>query len=96
MIEVHARRSEHLSSIADALGRIAHERAHIDEETRRVTVGVDSDGGVLTAALRSVEETGVQVDDIALRQPTLDEVFLALTGAPIDTDDLTPAARRAA
>jgi ABC-2 type transport system ATP-binding protein len=96
VIEVHARRSEHLSSIADALGRIAHERAHIDEETRRVTVGVDSDGGVLTAALRSVEEAGVQVDDIALRQPTLDEVFLTLTGALTDTDELDPAARRAA
>jgi len=32
-------------------------------------------------ALRAVQETGVELDDIALRQPTLDEVFLALTGS---------------
>ena len=32
------------------------------------------------AALRSLDAAGVEVDDIALRQPTLDEVFLALTG----------------
>ena len=36
--------------------------------------------GPLVAAVRSVEASGVEIDDIALRQPTLDEVFLALTG----------------
>ena len=29
----------------------------------------------------------VEVDDIGLRRPTLDEVFLTLTGAPVDADD---------
>jgi ABC-2 type transport system ATP-binding protein len=42
-------------------------------------------------ALRAVEEAGVEVEDIALRQPRLDEVFLALTGQP---DDVAAAAHR--
>ena len=39
------------------------------------------------AALSSLDAAGVEVDDIALRQPTLDEVFLALTGRPQPTTD---------
>ena len=87
VIEVHARRREQLATIAEALGRLDHGGAQIDEATRRVTVGVDSARDSLTAALGSVEAAGVEIDDIALRQPTLDEVFLALTGQPIDSDD---------
>jgi ABC-2 type transport system ATP-binding protein len=80
VIEVHARRRDDLTALADALGAIDGGRATVDEATRRVTVGVDSDGTPLVAAVRSVEAAGVEIDDIALRQPTLDEVFLALTG----------------
>jgi ABC-2 type transport system ATP-binding protein len=96
VIEVHARRSDHLGTIADTLGRLVHGQAQIDTATRRVTVGVSATGDGLTAALRSVEAAGVEIDDIALRQPTLDEVFLALTGQPIDTDDTSRASERAA
>ena len=52
----------------------------MDEATRRVTVGVDADGTPLVTALRSVAAAGVEIEDIAFRRPTLDEVFLALTG----------------
>ena len=34
----------------------------------------------LGRVLRALEEEGVEPDDVALRRPTLDEVFLALTG----------------
>ncbi len=80
VIEVHARRRADLAALADALGAIDGGRAAVDEATRRVTVGADSHGAPLVAAVRSVEAAGVEIDDIALRQPTLDEVFLALTG----------------
>jgi ABC-2 type transport system ATP-binding protein len=38
-------------------------------------------------ALRSVEASGVEIEDIALRQPNLDEVFLALTGEQVTETD---------
>ncbi len=36
------------------------------------------------SALRSIEGAGIAVEDIAMRQPNLDEVFLALTGHPTE------------
>ena len=81
MIEVHARRRDDLADGRRPLSTGSPAaRLPIDEATRRVTVGVDSDRAPLVSALRSVEAAGVEIDDIAMRQPTLDEVFLALTG----------------
>jgi ABC-2 type transport system ATP-binding protein len=37
---------------------------------------------MLTRAVRELDAAGVEVDDIGFRRPTLDEVFLALTGKP--------------
>jgi ABC-2 type transport system ATP-binding protein len=87
VIEVHTHDRRRLATIAEALGRLDHGRAHIDEATRHVTVRADAAGDGLIGALRAVEAAGVEVDDIALRQPTLDEVFLALTGRQAAHDD---------
>jgi ABC-2 type transport system ATP-binding protein len=87
VIELHARRHDDLSTVAEALRRLGHGDVQIDRATRRLSVGVDSGGDGLMKALRSVEATGVELNDIALRQPNLDEVFLALTGAPIAGSD---------
>jgi ABC-2 type transport system ATP-binding protein len=87
VIEVHARRRDDLAKIAELLGRLDQGKTQIDEATRRVTLGVDHEGDELMAAMRSVKAAGIEFEDIALRQPTLDEVFLALTGQPIENDD---------
>jgi ABC-2 type transport system ATP-binding protein len=93
VIEVHARFRDQLATVAQALDRLGEGTPQIDEATRRVTVGVRGRNGLLTAA-RTLELLDVEVDDIALRQPTLDEVFLALTGHHADTTD--QASQRAA
>jgi ABC-2 type transport system ATP-binding protein len=76
VIELHVRNAADLERIPALLGR----PAHTDEATRRVTVQVDHGREQLTSVLRSVDAAGIEVDDISLRQPNLDEVFLALTG----------------
>ena len=38
-------------------------------------------------ALRVLDQEGIAVEDISLRRPTLDEVFLALAGKPAQTTD---------
>lgn len=58
--------------------------AHVDEDDRRVSVAVASHDGVLTRAIRELDSAGVHVDDIGFRRPTLDEVFLSLTGRPAE------------
>jgi ABC-2 type transport system ATP-binding protein len=85
VVEVHARRREKLATVAQALARLDVGSPQIDEATRCVTVGVAGRDGLI-AAMRSLESRQIEVDDIALRQPTLDEVFLALTGHHADTD----------
>ncbi|RYJ00888.1 MAG: ATP-binding cassette domain-containing protein [Actinomycetales bacterium] len=64
-----------LDSVARALG------APADPETRRVTVEAGERGGTATllAVVRALDATGLEVDDVLLRRPTLDEVFLHLT-----------------
>ncbi|MGA9161051.1 MAG: ATP-binding cassette domain-containing protein [Actinomycetota bacterium] len=92
VIEVHVRDRDDLATVAAALARLDHAEPQIDEATGRVSVGVESGGDGLMDGLRVLEAVGVQIDDIALRQPKLDEVFLALTGQPIEDGSAQPAA----
>jgi ABC-2 type transport system ATP-binding protein len=91
VVEVHVRDREHLADVARALARIGTGEPQTDEATRRVSVAVEGGTERLTKALRPLEKLGVALDDVALRQPKLDEVFLALTGKALpeqesDTD----------
>ena len=56
----------------------------VDPATRRVTVPVVGGRQAINDAVRALDVLGLEVGDIALRRPTLDEVFLTLTGAPVD------------
>jgi ABC-type multidrug transport system ATPase subunit len=80
VVEVHARRTDDLAAIAAALGRLGE--AQVEDATRRVVAPVDRVHAPLTAALHALEDAGVEIADVTVRQPTLDEVFLALTGEP--------------
>ena len=52
----------------------------VDENTRRITAPVRGGAGVLVDALRQLDAAEIAVLDVALRRPTLDDVFLTLTG----------------
>ncbi len=52
-----------------------------------MTVGVRHRGGAIVDAVRRLDDAQVGVEDIALRRPTLDDVFLALTGHAAEADD---------
>ena len=56
----------------------------VNAEARRLSVGVTSHGALMTRAIRELDASGVEVDDIGFRRPTLDEVFLVLTGKPAE------------
>jgi ABC-2 type transport system ATP-binding protein len=90
VVEVHARDSRDLPRLVQLLGALDHGSVEVDEPTRRVSVRVDSGGAGLMRAIQSVNAAGLEVEDIGLRQPNLDEVFLALTGRP--AEDHTQAA----
>jgi ABC-2 type transport system ATP-binding protein len=89
VIEVHVRRREDLDKVGAALRGLDHGEAQIDGATRRVRVGVEAGTDRLMAAMRSLEALGVEIEDMALRHPKLDEVFLAVTGQALgdEVDD---------
>jgi ABC-2 type transport system ATP-binding protein len=84
VVEVHVTHAADLPCVGAMLGRLHDGAVCTDHASRRVTVSVDSGSDGLLSALRCIEEAGVALDDIAMRQPNLDEVFLALTGRPTD------------
>jgi oleandomycin transport system ATP-binding protein len=59
-----------------------------DVEGQLVTAQV-SDPAVLPAVVRRLDEAGVTVTELALRTSSLNEVFLSLTGQPVEDDDET-------
>jgi ABC-2 type transport system ATP-binding protein len=93
VIEARVPESGDLEAVAGALSGAVDGEAHIDATTRRVTVPADGTAALM-AGLRALDAAGLELDDIGLRRPTLDEVFLSLTGrSPADADATPEAAR---
>jgi ABC-2 type transport system ATP-binding protein len=65
-------------------------------EDRLVKVGVRERTGAIVEAVHRLSDAGVGVDDLALRRPTLDDVFLALTGHGAEEDSQDQDLERAA
>ena len=82
VIEVRPRRAADLPALAQALAAVGSDEPRIDPATNRVTVPVAGGPSAITAAVQALGGLDVEVDDLGLRRPTLDEVFLTLTGAP--------------
>jgi ABC-2 type transport system ATP-binding protein len=61
----------------------------VEEPIRTVTVSVDAGAKALVQALRKLDAQHLALQDVALRRPTLDDVFLALTGRATATDEET-------
>jgi ABC-2 type transport system ATP-binding protein len=52
----------------------------VDDHMRRITVPARGGARSLVQVVRDLDEARIAIDDIALRRPTLDDVFLTLTG----------------
>ncbi|MCR3752463.1 ABC-2 type transport system ATP-binding protein [Lentzea californiensis] len=75
-IEVVVRNADELPLVADVLGP----DAEVDPDTFRVSAAVADRVAALTRVTSALAARGVEAEDIALRRPTLDDVFLAITG----------------
>ncbi|MFJ5105352.1 ATP-binding cassette domain-containing protein [Streptomyces sp. NPDC088554] len=59
----------------------------IDDHTRKLTVPVTGGAKLLAEIIRELDTQGVEIDDIGLRRPTLDDVFISLTGHAAEIAD---------
>ncbi|MCO1658454.1 ATP-binding cassette domain-containing protein [Pseudonocardia humida] len=78
-IEVVVRRPDDLPAAAAAVSRVAGSDAEVDTDLRRVSAPVADRMAALGATLSALAEADVAAEDLAVRRPTLDEVFLHLT-----------------
>jgi ABC-2 type transport system ATP-binding protein len=69
-----------MSAAADLLAASGKGSVTVEEHTRRLTVPVTGGAKLLAEIIRELDLRGIEIDDIGLRRPTLDDVFLSLTG----------------
>jgi ABC-2 type transport system ATP-binding protein len=85
-IDVVVRGADELTAAAGIVGRVAGAAVEVDADTRRISAPVHQRVATLTEVVRALDDAGVAAEDIALRRPTLDEVFLRLTGHHADQE----------
>jgi ABC-2 type transport system ATP-binding protein len=69
-----------LPDLAERLRALGVDEPRFDEQIRQLTLPVAGGAEVLAEALRRLEGSGVEIVDVGLRRPDLDDVFLTLTG----------------
>ena len=76
-----------VGAAAEAVKNIGTEAPTIDVESGRVRLPVANPVGVITEAVRSLDRQQIKLRDLAITRPTLDDVFLTLTGKEIERED---------
>jgi ABC-2 type transport system ATP-binding protein len=79
-IDIVLRNTDDLARTAALIKRIAGAEASVNQDTRQVSAPVQDRVAVLTEMVRALDDANIAAEDIVLRRPTLDEVFLHLTG----------------
>jgi ABC-2 type transport system ATP-binding protein len=72
-----------LERAAAVLAGAARAQPRTDPGARLVSIPAGEGTGLLLDAGHRLQEAGIALDDLGVRRPTLDEVFLSLTGAPV-------------
>jgi len=77
-----------LEAAARVLGSYARGEGNVclDTDRRHASATVEGGAKLLAAVVRDLDVAGVQLDDLGLHRPTLDDVFLALTGHTAEPD----------
>jgi len=85
-IEVALTRGADMAAAAAAVKEHATGPVRVDAERRKVEAPVLATAGMTTGVVRSLDAAGVAVDSVTVHRPSLNDVFLALTGSAAGTD----------
>ncbi|NUS56405.1 MAG: ATP-binding cassette domain-containing protein [Streptomycetaceae bacterium] len=97
-VEVVVQDRDLIPTAVEVLRGFSREDVAVDKHTRRLTIPVQGGAKLLAEVIRDLDARGIEIDDIGLRRPTLDDVFISLTGhhaeaaaGSDDEDDSGPA-----
>jgi ABC-type multidrug transport system ATPase subunit len=80
VIELHTADVPGMERAAEVLAQLRVAEPACDPATRRCSLAAPGGARLLPVVVRALDEAAVSVEDLSLRRPTLDEVFLSLTG----------------
>ena len=81
VVEMHLEQRDEVARAAQTIAGLGAGDPTIDEREGSIRVPVGADGSdVLLQGVRRLDDADIRVADIALHRPTLDDVFLSLTG----------------
>ncbi len=83
-VEVVVHERDHIATADGVLRGFGKGETVVEDHTRRITVPVTGGAKLLAEVIRELDARGVEIDDIGLRRPTLDDVFVSLTGHAAD------------
>jgi ABC-2 type transport system ATP-binding protein len=88
VLELHVENRDDTSRVVEALKGIGKGDPSIDAEEGKVRIQVGGEGpAALLESVRRLDDTDIRLADIALHRPTLDDVFLKLTGRSATEDE---------
>jgi ABC-2 type transport system ATP-binding protein len=88
VLELHVEHRDDTTRVLEALKGVGTGDPSVGDEDGRVRIPVGGEGATaLLESVRRLDETDVRLADIALHRPTLDDVFLSLTGRSAKEDD---------
>ncbi|QES49856.1 daunorubicin/doxorubicin resistance ABC transporter ATP-binding protein DrrA [Streptomyces venezuelae] len=79
-VEVVVHDPAHIPAARTVLSGFGKGETTVEEHTRKLTVPVSGGAKLLAEVIRDLDGQGIEIDDIGLRRPTLDDVFISLTG----------------
>ncbi|WP_306317774.1 MULTISPECIES: ATP-binding cassette domain-containing protein [unclassified Streptomyces] len=99
-VEVVVHEREHIDTARAVLSKYSlagfgKGEATVDQHTRKLTVPVTGGAKLLAEVIRDLDARGIEIDDIGLRRPTLDDVFISLTGHVAEEPEASDAAEAA-
>ena len=84
------RRDGTANEVTKALAPFLDGPVRVSDGGRRISAPVSSRSGLATMVVRALDSAGLSVDDVEVHQPSLDDVFFALTGRPAESEDDQP------
>jgi ABC-2 type transport system ATP-binding protein len=83
-LEVTLTEAEASHTAVTALEPFVAGPVQVSQDGRRLQAPVRTGGGLASTVVRALDAAGITVDDVEVRQPSLDDVFFALTGRPAE------------
>jgi ABC-2 type transport system ATP-binding protein len=91
VVELVVHEREHVPVAEELLRNLGDGEPVFTEHTRKLSVPAAGGAKLLAEIIRELDSQGVEIDDIGLRRPTLDDVFLSLTGHAAEDEAAKPA-----